>query len=113
MKHIFELQMSRLNKVFASPAMCWCIDEARVEWLFNSNAYKLASFDLIYALILVFGYSFIHLVGLSVFGVLSANFVRAFLYITIIKPDQIIFRLMLDDCFVPHSIRPRSFLPGS
>lgn len=64
MKHIFELQMSRLSNVFASPAMCWCIDEARMEWLCNSNAYKLASFVLIYALILVFGCSFDHLVGL-------------------------------------------------
>lgn len=29
MKHIFELQMSRLNNVFASPAMCSLM---RLEW---------------------------------------------------------------------------------
>lgn len=61
-----------------------------MEWLCNCNAYELASFVLIYALILVFGCSFDHLVGLSVFGVLSAHFGRAFLSITIIKSNQII-----------------------
>lgn len=103
MKHIFELQMSRLNKV-SSPAMCRCIDEAGMEWLFNSNAYKLASFVLIYALILVFGCSFDHLLGLSIFGVLSVHFVWAFLYITITKSDHTssvyLFTTFFDSCLM-------------